>query len=143
VFLSETQLRIIMSALEYWERPFMADVAGVMEHPVLHARIGQSVRRNLGTFLKILTFPNLAPTTCHSILSNAVPDGARIAFDLRQVIRHQLWQDSEGAPDSTVAASPARRTSTLVGLARIEPRESIVENLGDIDRILGEAEEKK
>jgi len=112
---SKTQLRVIQQALELFERPFLGQTDYFLDHPIFDGD-----RRGTET-LRVALRDALPPAKRnHGIHSPAVHDHARVAYDLQQVIRHQLWLDTHDVYRHVVSAQAARRSSSLELLAKIE-----------------------
>jgi hypothetical protein len=60
------------------------------------------------------------PSGHHGIRSDKIPDSARVAFDLYQVIRHRLAWDRKPEGGFQVYFDQPLLTSETCGLARIE-----------------------
>jgi len=112
---SERQLRIIQSALEFYERPFMGQVDFAFEHPVwdMDRRGTQEARLAMNHALP-------QEKRHHGIFSPKISDTARIAYDLQQVIRYQLWLANGCRPTMTVNLRPPSQTSHEEPLASID-----------------------
>lgn len=135
---SAEQAAIICRALDFYDRVAGLGQFGELAYQWAQRNGAKADREQLEAPLRelhVLVMPdgiggNLGAS--YGIHSPEVPDEHRASFDLKQVIRHALWQSR---PESTrarytVDAYPARRTSEHHDLARCEaidlpPREPV------------------
>jgi hypothetical protein len=100
--LTEAQMRVISDALELYMRIRLGQIETVVD-PWMFAKRGDGrpqtaellheARRQLESVKEVLT--GFSPTASWGIRAEEVPDVARVASDLRDVIRHHLaWERS-------------------------------------------------
>jgi len=118
--LTEQQARVIIQALEFWSRMFLGQVEEIKWHPAVQDRKKSMALDSLVRQLKLSIFPELSPHGYFGIHSDKVPDQARQAFDILQVLRHQLWLSEGRQPRYAVDADEPTRLSEDESLPRIK-----------------------
>lgn len=114
---SEKQARVLWEALELYSRLRLGQFDRVLD---LFPRgdHAEEARHMLDEAARLVT----GYTRGASIHNSRVPDEARIAYDLEQVVRHRLFWDRHraGVAPMSVHADTPRRSSTTEALATIE-----------------------
>jgi hypothetical protein len=96
---------VICAALDLWARLGTGELTALLNHPDVSKRLTtdqgvtpEDVRRLLEN-LKTAIF-DLKPNAWFGVSSKDISEGNRIAFDLMQVIRHQLAWARAGNPET-------------------------------------------
>lgn len=95
--LSETQLRIIKESLNFAYRMKL----GQMEQ-LITVRNPEGVQESLTILrgrMKRLMFPELREMDSHGIYEEDTPPECKMAFNMVEVMEHQLWEDSRKDSD--------------------------------------------
>jgi len=117
--LTEQQARVVVQALDFWSRMFLGQVEEIKWHPAVQGRKSMALDSLLRQ-LKPVIFPELSSHAYFGIHSDKVPDEARQAFDILQVIRHQMWISNGREPRYVVDADEPMRLSENESLPRIK-----------------------
>jgi dissimilatory sulfite reductase (desulfoviridin) alpha/beta subunit len=121
--LSKEQIRVIDHALEIMVRMGLGQIHTAVDLCYLfHTKDPQKVRKLCDELQKELTgFEGGASWGIHS---KEISEDYRIACDMEQVIRHQIYNDlpeeTKQKLSYTVCAYPAHKTSTTEKLPKIE-----------------------
>ena len=140
--LTEEQADLMHRALEFYARIGIGQLEEVLAHPAVShwnkmtARSPEDARAMIAQLKGELL--GLSASASYSIYSEEVPDAMRVAWDIRNVIRHKLA--SERADHE-----PVREFSPLTGVALDTPTQSgswalpVIENVtqleGDVDAL--------
>ena len=120
--ITDQQAKIITDALDCYSRMKTGQIDYALDplrDRIFDKNISMSDVRNKADELKKLIFPEFDSSgMSYGIHSHDISDNARIAFDLIQVIRYDIWK-REGGPKYIVDANPPYQTSLEVGLAKI------------------------
>jgi len=114
--LEEAHIKVLTSALEMYSRAQMGQFKYALEQINEYAALPWETQGFIENTIKSFVFPELTGNMFYGIHSSERPDSARVAFDMYQVLRHQLWKERQERGDSvsraTVDAHPAMATST-------------------------------
>lgn len=118
--ITEAQARIIRDACELFSRLHMGQI-DELRHMNLSRRPDDDYLQTefIIKALKLQLFPELAANAYYGIQSPEIPDSARIAYDLHQVIRRFLAGPKPEGEFSFVIYDEPMRTSEQVELAKI------------------------
>ena len=122
--IDEQQARVLAQACDTLSRVYCGQI-GIAVEPLLHWRQGQGHKvdrqaLDAGVAIVHQELTGLSRDTNFGIHSREIPDAARVAFDLLQVIRHALWlAQGEGRIRNCVDADVSR-TSMEQPLAAIK-----------------------
>jgi hypothetical protein len=122
--ISELQAEIIVRALDTYSRIYLGQFdTAILDRFLFSPNVSgpqmDAARRLLDETKKVITGHD--SNASFGIHSTEVPDSARIAYDVQQVIRHQIWKDT--SPDNrwSICSHPPHQTSTDgIKLAKIE-----------------------
>ena len=146
--LSETQAYILRDALDGYSRNLAGQVSVAVMDAVNYMALRKghkidtySLRTQLGDMQALIT--GLDYGASFGIYAPEIPDRARQAYDLQQVIRHAVsWHlnpDPKGL--STVDFDTPRRTSEKEELAKCQIEDSTILNPVAVEKILKKATE--
>ena len=108
--ITDKQAYLIMNALELYSRVGMGQFDKIKDHPTIHNHIWNNHRDEYHDFAdnellivrnKLFDL-NYGLNGSHGINSNKIDDSNRLAFDIRQVIRHEFWKSNPNRTDMTV-----------------------------------------
>lgn len=134
---SKSQARLIQTALDFYARAligqFPDELDTLARHGMLAHADGKNAGLSLGGYLDQLAgavahlnlakqkIMGLSPNSSWSILSEQVPDDARVAFDLTQVIRNTLarLRNPDGTSLDGVDFDTPYQTSQKEGFASV------------------------
>lgn len=97
--LTQTQAKITQRALNFYFRSFLGQL------DLWHTGIDCEKSRFVESALRLAM--GLESNQSYGIQCKEVPDEARNAADIHDVIRHQFWKDGENRSEYTVDAYPA------------------------------------
>jgi hypothetical protein len=93
--LTENQCRVLIDAMDLYQRIGMGQLDEIRRVAVSapgHVEDMKAVDATMAILkFQLLGWPHIG--TSHSILSKALPDAFRVAWDIHQVIRHRLAHD--------------------------------------------------
>jgi hypothetical protein len=129
--LTEKQARVLIDSTDLYSRTLIGQVDEFLE-PMRRQR--RDVDYNnihdaqdiINQQVKPLLYPGMPPNASHGIGSDQVPESAKIAFDLHQVIRHRVTWDGEKPNNEDLRVfrgvwhDAPRKVSTEQPLAKIE-----------------------
>ncbi len=123
--ISEIQARVLINALDAYSRIYLGQFdTAILDQFLFSPDVSgpqmNAARKLLDETKKVITGHD--SNASFGIHSTEVSDKARVAYDLQQVIRHQLWQDEDHTAFSGgVWSRPPHQTSTEgLKLAKIE-----------------------
>ena len=108
--ITDKQAYLIMDALELYSRIGMGQFDKIKDHPTIHNHIWNNHRDEYHDFAdnellivrnKLFDL-NYGLNGSHGINSPSIDDSNRLAFDLRQVIRHEFWKANPNRTNMTV-----------------------------------------
>lgn len=107
---TEKQACVIMDALDLYVRIGVGQLDRIKDHPTIHNHIWNNHREEYHNFAddELLSVKNklfdlsYGLNASHGIHSSLIDDSNRVAFDIKQVIRHEFWKNNPDRSDMTV-----------------------------------------
>ena len=101
----DESIYIILEALDLYTRLNIGQFDSLLNLRSITKNNESDITQPLTQIRNQLFDLNVGLNGSHGIHSNKVDDSARLAFDIRQVIRHELWKNNPNRNSMTVDSS--------------------------------------
>jgi len=123
LIINDDQAKIIIEALDTYSRAKCGQIKNALQYAILKDHVPTHEEQQIvENFVLTFYFPDLKYNESYGIRSQEVSDNARVAYDILQVIRHNLAWKKKPKGGFGVSFDKPLKTSSEIELPTIEEK---------------------